>query len=395
MQSVAMRMKRTIIGLVFAVIAAGVWLAVRPNGDTVLRPPENPASTPTSPKDAGSKAGDAASPSREGKNKPSVSVEDLESVRRLIGESTDPQRTKALLDQLSEKLKGVPSEKAAEIIREVLSNRLDAATKLPFAIGTSGNLDTAPTFRVWLLDQLGRLNPEAAADYGRQILTTPESADEWALALRNFARVRTTPADSTFLKTKARELLREPRWQKEQSAGWLEAFDVVVHTRATELAPELSKLLIRTEDAARPSAHAAYLTLDRLVLAEPATMLETLAAAPDLMKGREQTRANYFARADVRDAKQRAIVERYMLDAARPAQELETFAGLYPSANMMVSKNLLTPTVTFSRDDLLARDREALRVVDEWAGDPRFERLKPQIQKIRDRLAVFVKQSEK
>lgn len=45
-----------------------------------------------------------------------------------------------------------------------------------------------------------------------------------------------------FLKTKARELLGDPRWQREQSAGWLEAFDVVVHTHATDLTPELSKL---------------------------------------------------------------------------------------------------------------------------------------------------------
>lgn len=124
-------------------------------------------------------------------------------------------------------------------------------------------------------------------------------------------------------------------------------------------------------------------------------MLETLVAMPDLMKGREQTRANYFARADVRDAKQRAIVERYMLDVTRSALELETFAELYPSANMMVSKNLLTQTETFSRDDLVARDREALRVVDEWAGDSRFERLIAQIQKIRDRLSVFVQQAGK
>ena len=309
--------------------------------------------------------------------------------------TTDPSHAKALLVALEQQLQKASPEEAARVIQDFLNLRKNAETRLGFSVTDGGALAAAPTLRVWLLDQLGRLNPDAAADYARQILTTPESADEWAVAMRNFARVRTSRADTVFLKTKARELLGDPRWQQEQSAGWLEAFDVVVHARATELAPDLSRLLVRTEDSARPSAHAAYLTLDRLVLAEPAAMLETLAAAPDLMKGREQTRANYFARADVRDAKQRAIVERYLLDAARPAQELETFAGLYPSANMMVSKNLLTPTETFSRDDLVARDREALRVVDQWAGDPRFERLRPQIQKIRDRLSVFVQQAGK
>ncbi len=307
----------------------------------------------------------------------------------------DAARTKAMLDALAMELRTLPMSDAARAVQDFLITKRDVETGAAFAIGAGGNLATAPTFRVWLLDQLGGLNPEAAADYARQILATPENADEWAVAMRNFARVRTAPADAAFLKTKARELLGEPRWQQEQGVGWLEAFDVVVHTRATELAPELSRLLVRTEDVARPVAHAAFLTLDRLVLAEPAAMLETLAASPELMKGREQTRANYFARADVRDARQRAVVERYLLDATRAPQELEKFAGLYPNANLMVSKNLLTPTVTFSRDELLSRDREALRVAEEWAKDPRFERIQPQVQKIRERLSVFVQQAER
>ena len=307
----------------------------------------------------------------------------------------DPASAQAALDALAIRLDALTAGEAAAAIRGFLDGHQDVATKLPFAIGDGGNLATAPTFRVWLLDQLGQRNPEAAANYAQSILATHESADEWALALRNYERVRAAPADAVFLKEKAKELLGDPRWQREQSVGWLEAFDIVVHTRATELTPELAQLLVRTEDTSRPAAHAAFLTLDRLILAQPAEMLETLVATPTLMKGRELTRANYFARADVRDVRQRAAVERYLLDPTRPAEELSKFAGLYPNANMMISKNLVTPSESFSRDDLLARDREALRVVEEWIGDPRFERVQPNLQTMRGRLAEFVKSVEK
>ncbi len=388
-------MKRAIIGLVFAVIAVAAWLAVRPNRDAVLRPSGNPAPTPPSPNDGLAKSGDAEPTFQAGTRVAGISAEDLESVRRLIGEGSDPQRVKALLGQLSEKLAAISPEKAAGLLRDALSSRLDAVTKLPFAIGDGGNLATAPTFRVWLLDQLGRTDPQAAADYAKQILATRESADEWAVALRDFARVRGAAGDVAFLNGKMRELLGDPRWQAEQSAGWLEAFDVAVHAKAVELTPDLARLLMRTGKQDKAAAHAAFLTLDRLVQAAPADMLTRVQAEPGLMKGRELTRANYFARADVRDARQREIVERYILDPARSAEELAKFAGLYPNANMMISKNLLTPTVTPSREDIILRDREALRVAREWAADPRFAPLQAHVQAIQTRLRQFVGESEK
>ena len=110
------------------------------------------------------------------------------------------------------------------------------------------------------------------------------------------------------------------------------------------------------------------------------------------MQGREQTRANFLARADVRDAEQRALLEQYLLDPARGPQELATFAGIYPNDNYMVSNNMLTRVETIPGDKIVARDRDALKTIEEWQTDPRFEHLKPVLAQIRERLVYFVKE---
>jgi hypothetical protein len=185
-----------------------------------------------------------------------------------------------------------------------------------------------------------------------------------------------------------RVLLTHEPWVREASTGFLEAFDVAVYLRGTNLLPQLSALVRRTDVPA--VSRAAYLALDRLSISDPAPILTKLAEEPALMQGREVTRANYFARADVRDTAQRQIIERYLLDGGRGREELQTFAGLYPNANYMVSQNLLTPVITPNHAELLARDQAALRVVNEWLADARFATLRSQLEKIRARLETFV-----
>ena len=121
--------------------------------------------------------------------------------------------------------------------------------------------------------------------------------------------------------------------------------------------------------------------------------MDFLAANPDLMRGRELTRANYFARADARNAQQRQILERYLLDPKLGSAELERFADLYPNANYMVSNNLLTRSTPPNGANLVARDAASLAVLDDWLGDSRFERLRPDLEKTRERLAMFVRQA--
>lgn len=361
-----------------AAVVIAVWLSGR-NG----RPPLTGGTAPTG----------AVVSVRPGQtNAHTETVERIKGAASALRAGGGAEAARRGLEELRGRLSALPREAAVAAVAEALRSGVDAPSGLPFAIGPGGALDSAPSLRTFLLDYLAQLDPAAAAQFARTALATKGSPDEWAVALRCVARAETDEAARKFLEGKMRELLTHEPWRRDPSAGFLEAFDVAVHLRGASLVPELSALVRLTDH--RAAAHAAYLALDRLAIADAAPVLAKLADEPELMQGREVTRANFFARADVADGAQRATVERYLLDARRPAEELRTFAGLFPNANFMVSQNLLTPTVTPDRATLAARDRAALRAVNEWLADARFAPLRAELERTRARLEKFVRQTE-
>jgi hypothetical protein len=217
-----------------------------------------------------------------------------------------------------------------------------------------------------------------------------DSPDEWAVALRNLAWGDPSAEGRALLEQKTTEMLQYGPWQQNPSVGFLEAFDVAVYLGGTSLIPTLTDLVQRQDNPAL--AHASYLALDRLVINNPTATLAALEADPSLMQGREVTRANYFARADVGDPQQRQILENYLLNPQISPAEIDTFAGIFPNANYMISPNLLTQTQTPNRAALVNRDAESLRVVQEWLADPRFANLQPALTAMTLRLKTFVQQ---
>jgi hypothetical protein len=299
----------------------------------------------------------------------------------------------SLLARLRQQLSSQPKAEAVNAIQQVLDSHTNLSTGLSFKVGSGGFLQEAPTLRTFLLDYLGQLDPAAAAAYARLILGSKDSPDEWAVALRNLARGDVAAGGRTLLEQKLGEMLRYEPWQQDPSVGYLEAFDGAVFLGGTNLVPVLANLVRKQDNPA--VAHAAYLALDRLAISDTAALLGALGAAPELMQGRDQTRADYFARADVRDLQQRQALERYLLDPQRSAAELAQFAGVYPNANYMISQNLLTSTPTPDHAGLAARDAASLAAIQEWLADPRFERLRPQLEKAKQRLEQFVQQAAK
>ena len=322
---------------------------------------------------------------------PPSPMERLEAVLTQLATAKDGNTNRKLLAELRQFLDALPAEIASREVQSFLAGRKDAATGLDVTVTKEGRLGDASSLRVFLLDYLGQIDRPAAGVLAVQILSRYTTPDEWAVSLRNYAWANPGPASDGYLQGKSRELLSNPEWVKDPSAGFLEAFDTIVYAHGTVLAPALAEL-VRDKDT-RATAHAAYLTLDRLTLAEPTAIFKQLVEQPDLMQGREQTRANFLARADVREAEQRAVLEQYLLDPARTGQELTTFAGLYPNANFMISNNLLTPTVTPKREELIAHDRAALETIREWQNDARFRDLKPHLETMRARLETFVQQA--
>lgn len=316
----------------------------------------------------------------------------LETAVAGIRSTSDSATVQAQLHELRTFLQSLPPSTAAIVIRGFLDSTNDAPTHLAFGIGSDGFLAESPSLRVFLLDLLARLDAKVAAAYAKRILETPTAPDEWAVALRNLALGDPGPESSLFLEEKLMEMLRNEEWVNNPSAGFLEAFDVAVHLGGTNLVSPLTALVRSKENPA--VAHAAFLALDRMVIQQPAEVLAVMQQQPEMMQGREQTHANYFARADVSDETQRALVEDYLLDPARHEAELTTFAGVFPNANFMISHNLLTQSATPDGAALSRRDRDALGVVETWLRDPRFERLQPQLRQIELRLQTFLRQAE-
>jgi hypothetical protein len=287
--------------------------------------------------------------------------------------------------ELKAALRQMDTKEAREWLLAQLASGEDLATQLDLTLDSAQNLAGWPSWRVFLLDLLFLTDHEAAAEVSRDLLQTSNSPDEWAVLMRNLARVG---KDDALLKTKSAELLRNKDWQKKPTTGYLEAFDVLVHTRNTELTPDLvSNCDVRDEKAVR---HASFLTLDRLILAAPDKVLPELAATASKHPQSGPMLSNMIARADVRDASQRQAVETYLLDPKRTAEDLRGFASVFPNANIAVSNNLLTRAPTISAADLSSRDKASFEQVARWLEDPRFANIQETLLQCHQRLAGFL-----
>jgi hypothetical protein len=304
-----------------------------------------------------------------------------------IGATDDRAEAGRLLGELRAWLEGLPAAAAVGAIEGFLATGDDAALPFEFELGADGFLSTPPTLRVALLDWLGRLDPRAAAEFGRRILAAPTTADEWAIALRNVARGAAGAESAGYLRAKTEELIGNLAWQQQPSVGYLNAFDVLVHTRATASTPLLSGLIQRQDR--RDLAHAAFLTLDRLTQREPVAVLTQLGQDRALQASRPEMVAQQFARADLRDPAQRELVRAWLLDPARSAPELAAFAGVFPNHNRMLSRNLLTTEQPVVGNDLRDHDRAVLALVSAWQQDPAFTFVRPHLTTMIHRLQEF------
>ncbi len=288
---------------------------------------------------------------------------------------------------------GLLEMSAAEAVAEIerfLASGQDAATGIEFEIGSGGVMKGWPTLRFFLLDFLLEIDPAAAARIGREILAEKTTADEWAISLRNVARGESGNTD--FLRTKTEELISNPAWQEKPSIGFLNAFDVLVHTRATASSALLSGLM--QDKDRRDLAHAAFLTFDRLVQREKVVMLEKLTADRELQLSRPEMVAQQFARADLRDETQRGLVRTWLLDPSRTPTELRNFAGVFPNNNLMISNNLLTKEEQVSGEDLRDHDRQVLAIIKGWREDGTFQPVAEHLGTMEARLSEFVKGPE-
>ncbi len=288
-----------------------------------------------------------------------------------------------LLRKLREALRAAPDEQAtAEAIIAFLKTGEDAATGLPFQVGTEGSLASAPSLRLVLLDVLPGLDPSASLEMARQIMDQLTNADEYALSLRNLAWNDLEGDLRSELTTRFDTLIKSP-WREQPSAGFLEAFDIAVEIGGLPMIDQLSTL---AENEA--TAQAAIIALDRIVLRDPSALVEA-ANQPGWMAATPLQRASLLSRLDLSAPDQRALFLRYLAAPNHGEGELDYFSKIFPNRNYLSGQRLVTtPETTPNIAEVSAADARALAALGEInATGPASE----VIAKIRERLQRFVK----
>lgn len=282
---------------------------------------------------------------------------------------------------------------ASETLIGLLRSGEDAPTGLGFFVGTEGVMSETPTYRTALLDLLGQTDPVLSSEYAREVMDTTNSSDEFALALRNLAWANHDSVLDEELRTRLQQMLARPDWQQDPTKGYLEAFDVAV---ATKSAPEMFALIQAEGGSAEsPASRAAFVALDRMMLADPGAVLGPLGADPSLLAGSPFHRASLVSRADVRDASQAQFLEHYLCDPSVSPREIDYFARIFPNGNRFSSNRLVTDQEEGgSIDQVAAGDRATLDTVRSWMSRPEFSARQEALSRIAARLQGFLRPAQ-
>ena len=293
-----------------------------------------------------------------------------------------------IIAEMTKTLHVASHAEAVAALVALLDSGADAPTGLVFKVGPGGDLAGAPTLRVWMLDQLGRLDVTAAASYAARIYSRHDSADEWAVALRNDWREAAPAGRIESVRARALELLAETEWAKQPSIGFLEALDISVATMAWEAVPRLEQWL----DSAQPQAlrAGAWVALDRLTMEVPEDFLPTLMQHREWLSSQPLLRAGLMARADLGAERERDAVETYLQRDDVTTTEGSRFFELLPNVSATVSHNLVTTSRTPTPQQAALLDQAALAGVRDWRAQPRFQRWNAELAATEIRLVESV-----
>ena len=276
-----------------------------------------------------------------------------------------------------------PHEAMAAIL-SFLATGQDARTGETFGIEKGGGLAGAPTFRVMLLDLLGRIARDTGSDealtFSKALLTRKTSADEWAIALRNIAW--SAPEDRAYLASKMREMLAYQPWRLQPGAGFLEAFDVIVFTRDVTFAADLAAMATSEDDALKRAAAAA---MDRLSEMAPLDVMNYLNSHPDEFSALPFLRADYFSKADLSQFQQRQAVEVYLARPDVTVAEKDKLLSVFASPGSFVGDTLVTDSA--AADDPPQRTAGLRSAVGDWLKGNRFPALANALAQLQQRLA--------
>jgi hypothetical protein len=244
-------------------------------------------------------------------------------------------------------------------------------------------LESAPSWRVFLLDRLGQLNPRLAADYARQnVFPASDSAEEWAISLRNVLHSY-PPAAAGKGRSEISDLLtrmfQRAQWREGSGEGFLEAMDFAAHS--SDPAGQIEAFASWAEKNGKPeNAAAVQIALERAVAFRGDDVIPALAGATPSLQ------AASMARADLRSTAQAQAVASFLRGQAAKSEQAAVFFRAFPLHRFSVAPGLAGIPRTPNGAQLRAADEAALNIVTVWVADPTLAAHRDELRGLQEKL---------
>jgi hypothetical protein len=289
---------------------------------------------------------------------------ELQELKSRLAQKPDRETVLRLLRELMQKAFASNPDAAAVALLEFLRSGEDLSTSLGFVVGEAG-LDEWPTLRAFLLDLMGKIDPEMASRYALDtVIPAKSSTVEYAVSLQILWNHGGAEKPTPELTQAWLGLLKKADWSARPDPAWLESLDFA--SRIPEATPDFLKA--STDWLADPEnvverVGAVDLALERMAVQQPVETMESLVRDPSLLSlGRGiYQRSQIFARASLNDSDQQKLLVAYLQRLDPGSQEAELFFSAFPCHNFSVSPGLSgQPKVNSSRE-IIASDRAALQ----------------------------------
>ena len=288
----------------------------------------------------------------------------LQELKSRLAQKPDRETVLRLLREFMQKAFASNPDAAAAALLEFLRTGEDLSTSLGFVVGEAG-LDEWPTLRAFLLDLLGKIDPEMASRYALDtVIPAKSSTVEYAVSLQILWNHGGAEKPTPELTQAWLGLLKKADWSARPDPAWLESLDFA--SRIPEATPDFLKA--STDWLADPEnvverVGAVDLALERMAVQQPVETMESLVRDPSLLSlGRGiYQRSQIFARASLNDSDQQKLLVAYLQRLDPGSQEAELFFAAFPCHNFSVSPGLSgQPKVNSSRE-IISSDRGALQ----------------------------------
>ena len=367
-------------GVLLGAVLVGVWFG-RSNPEKVQKPAgSRPGlSKPVSWEDGGSvpeKRGPDLSAEEEKLSihspDPALRAE-LNALRQQLKQKPDRETVLRWLREFMDRMLAADPDRAAATLLQFLQSGEDGATGLEFAVGEAG-LAEWPSLRAFLLDLLGKIDPELASRYALEaVIPAKTSTVEYAVSLQILWNHGGAEKPTPELTQAWLGLLQKPDWLARPDAAWVESLDFA--SRIPEATPQF--LAAATPWLARPGeaagkAEAAEMALERMMIRHPEETLAGLLQNPQWMdEGRgPAVRATVFARVDATDPGQVSSLKTYLQSLPAKGKEAAAFYRAFPCHNYGVAPGLSGQPDLPGAGEIEERLRADLAMLEAWRSDP-------------------------